>query len=186
LGSNATIALGLSDALVTSLAYLLVERAHSEAKHGNTSGGVIYSTSGMLAQPAPGTNGGGDAKVTVMRDVAVASAVCTAVAALTMESFSFGGLGYWGLFGRVLGDTWVFWDGVLGVGWAVGMVGVTAGGYGVLLLLVSGDISLLDPMKGVGCAMIKSANWWWWLFVLIAVTADANTYRCRYNDKVLF
>ncbi|KAK5165712.1 uncharacterized protein LTR77_008635 [Saxophila tyrrhenica] len=122
LGSNATIALGLSDALVTSLAFLLVERAHSEAKHGNSGGSVIYAANGLLAQPAAGSGGSGDAKTAVMRDVAVGSAVCTTVAALTLESFSFGGLGYWGVFGQVLGDNWMFWDGVLGVAYAVGMI----------------------------------------------------------------
>jgi hypothetical protein len=137
LGSNATIALGLSHALVTSLAWLLVSHAYSTANSSN-GGSVIYAANGSLSHPSSGSGGGeGSVVAVVIRDVAVAGAVCTAVAAIMLESFSFGGLAYWGLFGRVLGEQWQLWDGVLSVAYGAGMVGVHMVVSGVSLLLVS-------------------------------------------------
>ncbi|KAK3726120.1 hypothetical protein LTR37_000268 [Vermiconidia calcicola] len=135
-GSNATIALGLSYTIVQALAFLLIERARAEAQSGrHNAGSVIYSANGSLTQPSSAASGEGST-VAVIRDVATASALCTAIAALTLESFTFGGLGYWGIFGQVLGDQWVFWNGILGVIYAIVTVLVhVAVGVGILVLI---------------------------------------------------
>lgn len=135
-GSNATIALGLSYTILTSLAFILIDRARNEARNANTTGSVIYSANGFLSQPSAPNVSAADAKIAVIRDVAAASALATGVAAVSLESFTFGGLGYWGLFGRILGDNWVFWDGILGVVYAVTMVATHMGAYAALILLV--------------------------------------------------
>ena len=139
LGSNATIALGLSYAIITALAFLLVEKARAEAASGRTIGGsVIYSANGLFSHTSQATPGSsGDSKMAVIRDVAGASASCAGIAALTLESFTFGGLGYWGIFGQVPGDQWVFWDGILGVVYAIVTIVVHVVVYGTILLLVS-------------------------------------------------
>ena len=147
-GSNATIALGLSYTIVQALAFLLIERARAEAQSGrHNAGSVIYSANGSLTQPSSAASGEGST-VAVIRDVATASALCTAIAALTLESFTFGGLGYWGIFGQVLGDQWVFWNGILGVIYAIVTVLVhVAVGVGILVLVSPSSSSSLKHQQ---------------------------------------
>jgi hypothetical protein len=111
-GSNATIALGLSYAIVTALAFLLVERAYSEARHGRQAGGsVIYSANGLLSQPHATAGLGAEATTSVLRDVALASALATGVAALSMERFRTGGIEYWPMAAKIMGDEWILMNG---------------------------------------------------------------------------
>ena len=137
-GSNATIALGLSYAIVTALAFLLANKANTEARHARQNGGstVIYSAHGLLTQPdgarSTGTSGT-DTKAAVIRDVAAASALATGIAALSFEDFTFGGVGYRGVPGH---QQWVFWNGVRGIAYAVGMVVVHVVVDGMLLVTV--------------------------------------------------
>ena len=144
LGSNATIALGLSFAIAEALAFLIVEKARAEAVSGRASGGsIIYSANGLLSHSSQQSHSAtGDSRIAVIRDVAGASALCTGIAALTLESFTFGGLGYWGIFGQVLGDQWIFWDSILGVVYALVSVCVHALNYATILLLVSAHLIL--------------------------------------------
>ena len=146
-GSNATIALGLSYTIVQALAFLLIERGRAEAQSGRqNAGSVIYSANGSLTQPTSAASEGAST-VAVIRDVATASALCTGIAALTLESFTFGGLGYWGIFGQVLGDQWVFWNGILGIVYALVTIVVHAAvGVGVLIL-VSPSVPSVSPPK---------------------------------------
>ena len=73
----------------------------------------------------------------MVRDVATAAALATGCAALTFESFRFGGLGYWGVISQLLGDHWKFWDGILGIVFAVGMMGIHVVIDALLLVMVS-------------------------------------------------
>ena len=137
-GSNATIALGLSYAVIEALAFLLIERALSEAQHGRHNGGsVIYSANGLLSQPTQPAASGTESKFAVVRDVAAASAVATGIAALTLESLSFGVLAHWGIVSPVLGEKWLLWEGVLGVVYALVVIVVQMLMDGALLVMVS-------------------------------------------------
>ena len=136
-GSNATIALGLSYAIIEASALLLVERAESEAQHGRRNGGVIYSANGLLAQPARPAVSSFETHISVIRDVSAAAAAATGVAALTLESFTFGGLAYWGLIGQVMGEKWVIGNAVLTVLYALAMVSVHMVVDSTLLTMVS-------------------------------------------------
>ena len=111
-GSNATIALGLSYAIVTALAFLLIERAYREALHGRQNGGsIIYSANGLLSQPQGNAGFGPEATTSVLRDVALAAALATGVAALSMESLRPGGIEYWPMAKKIMGDEWLLMNG---------------------------------------------------------------------------
>jgi hypothetical protein len=89
-GSNATVALGLSYALVSAAGALLVQRAAWLAQSSRSN--VIYSANGFLAQPedaerSDSSNGPSD----VVRDVCAAAGLATLVASVTLESWHIGG-----------------------------------------------------------------------------------------------
>jgi hypothetical protein len=158
-GSNATIALGLSYTIIIALAFLLIESARAEARH-NSAGNVIYSANGLLTQPKHPSDGGANVLLAVVRDVAVAAALCTAFASVTLESFSFGGLAYRGSFGQVMGEEWKAWDETLELVYAVGVLLVQLITDGLLLYKVSAHgvhidnqfanmVNGLDPKLGI-------------------------------------
>lgn len=152
-GSNATIAIGLSYAIIEALAFLLIERARSEAQHARQNGGsVIYSANGLLSQPTQPAQSGLDSTLAVARDVSTASAVVTGVAALTLERFTFGGLIFRGVFGQIVKDGWMFWDPILSTIHALGMIIVHAVANGALLIMVSAILPLLqsDALNHLG------------------------------------
>lgn len=137
-GSNATIALGLSYAIVTALAFLLVERAYSEARHGRQSGGsVIYSANGLLSQPSSNQGTGKGAMTSTIRDVALAAGIATGIAALSMESFRLGGLEYWPRAAKILGDEWIIMNGSWRLIYGVCLIPVHVLMEPVLLIMVS-------------------------------------------------
>lgn len=72
----------------------------------------------------------------VLPDVAASAAVCTALATMTLESFSFGGLAYRGSFGQVIGEDWKAWDETLELVFAVGMLFARTMSNGSLLYMV--------------------------------------------------
>jgi hypothetical protein len=125
-----------------ALAFLLIERARVEAKQ-NSGGSVIYSANGLLTQPSAPSNGGANVVLTVLRDVAVASAVCTTFASVTLESFSFGGLAYRGSFGQVMGEEWKAWDETLEVTYATGILLLNIIVDGTLLFMVCSSLRFL-------------------------------------------
>lgn len=137
-GSIATIALGLCEALVLALAYILIERALVDARHSTANGGsVIYSANGLLSQPSKPAVSEEDAPLVVARDTSMAAAIASGCACLTLESMSFGGLAYWGLLGQAMGDNWVFGQWILTLLYGLVMVIVTMALYGTLLIMVS-------------------------------------------------
>ena len=138
-GSNATIALGLSFAILQSIAFLLVERARIDAQYGRSANGgtVIYSANGYLSQPSKPASSGADSLWLVIRDVAFAAALCTTIATLTLESLSFGGISHMGVIGTILGQKWLVGQGILSAVFGICMVGVHAVMDGTLLLMVS-------------------------------------------------
>lgn len=138
-GSNTALSIGLSYAILTSLALVLVGRARAESQHGAQNGGstVIYSANGFLSQPDKPSLSASDITISVIRDVSAAAAVGTGVAALALESFSFGGLAYWGVLGQAMGDRWVLGQAVLNAVFGLGMVVVHLGMEGALLVMVS-------------------------------------------------
>ena len=95
-GSNATVALGLSHALVSAAGVLLVQRATSLAQSARSNGHVIYSANGFLAQPEDaersGSSGSGNSPSDVVRDVCAAAGLATLVASVTLESWRISGL----------------------------------------------------------------------------------------------
>lgn len=143
-GSNATIALGLSYSIITTLAFLLVERAHSDARHGRQGGGsVIYSANGLLSQPTSNSGQGAEAKTSVIRDVALAGSLMTGLAALSMEKFHVGGMEYWPMAARIMGDEWIIMDGTWRLVYGSVMVLPHAIMQATLLLMVSRFYSIL-------------------------------------------
>lgn len=136
-GSNTSIALGLSYAIVCALALFLVERAKLEAQRSQeSSSSVIYSANGLLAQPTRAEKGQASALTSVIRDVSAATALCTALAAVTMETLRFGGLAYPGVLGQVFGGQWAMWQSILGLLSGFGIVVVHVVMDGTLLLTV--------------------------------------------------
>ena len=137
-GTNATIALGLSYAIFEALAFILIERARAEARNVRQNGvSVIYSTRGLLSQPERPVNSGTDSRMAVMRDVSMATAVAMGISALTLGSFTFGGLGYWGIFGKALGEKWLARQSMTAVVLGLVTVIVHLVMNGTLLLMVS-------------------------------------------------
>ena len=134
-GTNATIALALSYAVTEVQAYLLIERAQTEARNGRaTNGPTIYSANGLLAQPVHPARPSTDLSLAVIRDVSTAAALATLIAAVTLESFSFGGLAYYGV---SLGEQWLFWQEILRLVFAIATVVVHIIMEGALILMVS-------------------------------------------------
>ncbi|KAK3110672.1 hypothetical protein LTR53_014799, partial [Teratosphaeriaceae sp. CCFEE 6253] len=88
-GSNAALSIGLSHAVFTALALRLIESARAEAARPTANGSVMYSANGFLAQPDKPTKSDHDLALIVLRDVAAAALVGTAVAAVALEAFSF-------------------------------------------------------------------------------------------------
>lgn len=138
-GSHATIALGLSYTIHTAFAFLLVGKARTEAQSGRLNGGgsVIYSANGLLSQPLKPATSPAESQMAVIRAVSATAALATGIAAFTLESFTFGGLAYWGIIGQAMGDYWVFGQGIVTVVVGVGVVGLHAVVDWVLLIMVS-------------------------------------------------
>ena len=95
---------------------------------------MIYSANGLLSHP---TKPPGDACVGVLREVAVAAALATGVAAITLEKFTFGGLVYWGVIGRAMGDKWLLGQWILNCIIGIFVVGVHSIMRWTLLMMVS-------------------------------------------------
>lgn len=95
MGSNSVLILGLSNAILQALAFGLIENARFEALHGRPSGeSIIYSASGLLTTPSKPNINKGNANMVVVRDVAVAAMLTTAVVAFSLETIWSGGLSY--------------------------------------------------------------------------------------------
>jgi hypothetical protein len=138
-GSHATIALGLSYTILDAFAFLLVGKSGTEAKSGRLNGGasVIYSANGLLSHPGKSASSSGDCQMAVIREVSAVAALSTATAVFTLESFTFGGLAYWGVIGQAMGDQWVFGQGIVTLVYGIGMVGVHCFMYWAILVMVS-------------------------------------------------
>ncbi|KAK4541698.1 hypothetical protein LTR36_007407 [Oleoguttula mirabilis] len=134
--SNTVISLGLSYAVMFALALLLVERARAEARQTQTGGSVIYSANGFLAQPDKAALSAEDTTIAVIRDVSAAAAIGTGIAALILESASFGGLVYYGSSERAMGTSWVYGPAVWTAVYGLGMVIVHVAMSGSLLIMI--------------------------------------------------
>lgn len=161
-GTNTVISLGLSYATLFALALLVTERASAEARESHSGGSVIYSANGFLSQPDKPASSPEDASLSVIRDVSAAAALGTLLAALTLESFTFGGVEYYGLIDQAFGSQWVFWQAILSVLYWVFMVGVHMAMYATFLLMVStpprnplcNDIFLVCKCKHTPCTRV--------------------------------
>lgn len=148
IGSNATVALGLSYTIVTALAFLLIERAHREARSGRQSGrSVIYSANGLLSQPASNSTSNADATTSVIRDVAFASSLAIGIAALSMERIYFGGMEYWPMAAKIMGDEWLIMHGGWRMAYSALMVGPHAVMVSTLLIMVSKSADIGIPLR---------------------------------------
>ena len=158
-GSNAAIALGLSHSILSVLGFVLVQRAYNEAQHQQSiASSVIHSPNGLLTQPTKPPSKAADASVATIRDVSAGAALATSVAALTLESWTFGGLVYWGLLGQAMGEKWVFGQGVLTLVYALGMIVVNMAMDGALLLMVSLAFLCACVQQGLCTFLFKSAR----------------------------
>ena len=141
-GSNAVLSIGLSYAVLVAIALRLLESAHHVAENPAPNGSVIYSANGFLAQP--NTPAGTASDTTTIRDVSIAAALGTSLAALTLETFGFGGLtyeyvGYQGTFGQAV------WDAVYGLGTVVVHIVM----LGPLLVMVSLTFAMSTKPLGI-------------------------------------
>ena len=135
-GSNATVALGLSYALVSAAGILLVQRATWLAQSSRSNGNVIYSANGFLAQPEDAersnSSGSNNSSSDVVRDVCAAAGLATLVASVTLESWGIGGLLHRSPVGH-----WVSRNIYVGFAAALGILAVHMLMYWCLLLMVS-------------------------------------------------
>jgi hypothetical protein len=142
-GSNATVALGLSYALVSAAGALLVQRAtwlaQSSRRNGNS---VIYSANGFLAQPEDAEQSGGsgssNSSSDVVRDVCAAAGLATLVASVTLESWHIGGLLH-----RAPVGNWVARSSYVGFAATLAILAVHMLMYWSFLLMVCGVLFLL-------------------------------------------
>ena len=138
MGSNATVALGLSYAILTALALLLVGKAKLEASQGaRLNGGTSASANGLLSQPLKPAVWPLESQMALIRDVSAAAALATGIAAFTLESFTFGGLAYWGAIGQAMGGNWVFGQSIVTIVVGVGVVGMHVIMEWAILIMVS-------------------------------------------------
>jgi hypothetical protein len=132
-GSNATVALGLSYALVSAAGILLVQRAAWLAQSPRSN--VIYSANGFLAQPEDAersdSSGSGNSSSDVVRDVCAAAGLATLVASVTLESWHIGGLLY-----RSPVGNWVARSSYAGLAVTLAILAVHILMYRSLLLMV--------------------------------------------------
>jgi len=150
-GSNTVVSLGLSSAVLASLTFLLVERAIVEARQQN-GGSVIYSANGLLTQPDMPVSTNAEPVIAVMRDVSAAAAIGSGVAALTMESLSFGGLAYYGVVGQAMGNHWMLGQAVLNVAYGLSMAVVHMAMDALLLIMVSDRLQRLCSPTSQQCS----------------------------------
>lgn len=91
-----TVALGLSYAFASALAFLLIASVKKVAQSQRQSGSsVIYSANGLLSQPGEGPSTTDNDALMVVRDVSFMAALAMGLATVSLEGFNFGGLGYW-------------------------------------------------------------------------------------------
>jgi hypothetical protein len=136
-GSNATVALGLSYALISAAGILLVQRAGVLAQSSRSNSG-IYSANGFLAQPEDADRSGGHSSSDVVRDVCAAAGLATLVASVTLEAWHFGDLVYhheWA--GRSVVGNWVARNAYVGFAATIAILLVQILVYYSLLLMVS-------------------------------------------------
>ena len=183
-GSNATIALGLSYAIVAALAFLLVDKARAEATDGRRVGApIVYAANGLLAPTDAGSSSAHNESA-VIRDVAAAGGLATLVGALALESSNVGsGLAYTTMVDQVLGNDWVVLKATLNVFYAICTVGVHMLVAGTLLSMVSEQIflsSYLNFLQPSGIALstlvldrdtMQAISWqdprpWRWVAIL--------------------
>ncbi|KAK4950788.1 hypothetical protein LTR10_010781 [Elasticomyces elasticus] len=154
-GSNAVLSIALSYALLVATALRLVQSAVSEALHPTQNGGsVIYSTNGFLAQPDKPDRSTSDLVAVVVRDVAASAALCTAVAAMAVESF--GGLAFRGLLGAQ-DDRWLFSQTILSALYGLGIVVVHVAMFGSLLVMVQWEQAFTTsfvPLYAAVCSQL--------------------------------
>lgn len=124
-------ALGLSYAFLGPVILLLIARAHREANNPRQ---LIFSTSGLLAQPAHVDQT--ESITAVVRDIAFVAASISGIAAIAWEPWNFAGISTWGPLGRILGDHWVFISSVLDFVHAVVAVPLQAALYSALIYMV--------------------------------------------------
>ncbi|KAK5132395.1 hypothetical protein LTR08_009125 [Meristemomyces frigidus] len=130
--SNAVLSLGLSHATFFAVALLLVERAKAEAQQpGHDGASGVYANNGFLAQPDKPAPSAESTSLSITRDVSAAAAVGTAIAALTMESFGFGGLAL----GQAMGDHWELGQAAANAAHGLGIVLVLIAMHGSLLVM---------------------------------------------------
>jgi len=139
-GSNATVALGLSYALVSAAGILLVQRAKWLAQSSRSNGNsVIYSANGFLAQPEDAErSSSSDSSSDVVRDVCAAAGLATLVASVTLESWHVGGMLHhheWA--GRSAVGNWVARNSYIGLAATLAILAVHMLMYQSLLLMVS-------------------------------------------------
>jgi hypothetical protein len=137
-GSNATVALGLSYALVSAAGILLVQRAKWLAQSSRSNGG-IYSANGFLAQPEDTERSSSSSNSSdVVRDVCAAAGLATLVASVTLESWHFGAMLHhheWA--GRSAIGNWVARNSYVGFAATLAILAVHMLMYQSLLLMVS-------------------------------------------------
>lgn len=136
-GSISVVALGLSNAILQVLAFHLVERARGAAHHLQNGDSVIYSANGLLTQPVKPQGSSTAQWMSLLRDVSAAAALTTGLAAASLESRRFGGLGYYGILGQIMGQHWVFGQGALSVLFGIVTLLVHIVLFGALVLMVS-------------------------------------------------
>lgn len=138
-GSNATVALGLSYALVSAAGILLVQRAQWLAQNSRSNGNsVIYSANGFLAQPDDAERSSGDSSSDVVRDVCAAAGLATLVASVTLESWHIGSLLHhheWA--GRSVVGNWAASNSYVGFAASIAILAAHMLMYQSLLLMVS-------------------------------------------------
>lgn len=135
---RATLALGLSCAVLRALAILIVGKAAAETQTAPLNGGtgVSHTTNGHSSQPLKSI-GIGTRPELLIRDVSVAAALAMGLATLALENFTFGGLAYWGVVGQIMGDKWVLGQRLVTCMYGIGIVGVHSVMYWAFLTMVS-------------------------------------------------
>jgi hypothetical protein len=150
-GSKATVALGLSYALISAAGILLVERAGvlTQSSRSN-SNSVINSVNGSLAQPEDADRSVGNSSSDITVDVCAAAGLATLVASAILEAWYFGDLVYhheWA--GRSAVGNWMARNAYVGFAATVAILLVHVLMYHSLLLMVSSRWRSPRPVETV-------------------------------------
>ncbi|GAB7358190.1 hypothetical protein MBLNU230_g0343t1 [Neophaeotheca triangularis] len=154
-GSNMTVALGLSYAFASALAFLLIASIKTVAQSQRQTGSsVIYSANGFLAQPADGQQPLESIKLVVARDVSFAAALATGLAAITMESFDVGNAGVRAVTGRETDGERELRDVVIGLIFGVGIVLTHMVASSALLVLLQRKGAFTTSLLPLSAALV--------------------------------